>query len=214
LQTVCCRTRVIRATTPFGFPSAQARIIFAGHFVRQFSERNNRVIDAIPAETFEALTRYHWPGNIRELQSVIERAVIITKGATLTVVLDELKPAAALKTNRDETLEQALAAVERTQILRAVDESNWVVVDPKEAAARLAIRRSTLQARMQTFGIRLLRGLVPESPALPSLVSHCDGRVLEWPVRNPPDRDAECEVFRPALALPRCVAFPKTLPPC
>src|SRR5579872_4824057 len=61
------------------------------HFVQQFSERNNRMIDTILSETMEALTRYPWPGNIRELQNVIERSVIISKGATLTVAIDELK---------------------------------------------------------------------------------------------------------------------------
>ena len=61
------------------------------HFVQQFSQRNNRVINSIPSETMEALVRYHWPGNIRELQNVIERAVIISKGPVLNVVLAELE---------------------------------------------------------------------------------------------------------------------------
>ena len=65
------------------------------HFVQQFSQRNHRVIDTIPSETMEALVRYHWPGNIRELQNVIERAVIISKGPVLNVATAELKPATA-----------------------------------------------------------------------------------------------------------------------
>jgi formate hydrogenlyase transcriptional activator len=170
------------------------------HFVRQFSERNNRIIDVVLSETMEALTRYHWPGNIRELQNVIERAVIITKGPTLTVALDELKSDAGLKpSQRCETLEQVLTETERTQILRALEESNWVIAGPNGAAARLAIKRSTLHSRMQKLGIRLLRQPVPEGRTLPS-VSHRVGRVLELPVRNPAHFDGEREAWRPAFA--------------
>ena len=61
------------------------------HFVQQFSQRNNRVINSIPSETTEALVQYHWPGNIRELQKVIERAVIISKGPLLNVAIAELE---------------------------------------------------------------------------------------------------------------------------
>src|SRR6202041_1024664 len=62
------------------------------HFVHQFSQQNNRVINSIPSETMEALVGYHWPGNIRELQNVIERAVIISKSPVLNVALGELQP--------------------------------------------------------------------------------------------------------------------------
>src|SRR5467141_898706 len=72
------------------------------HFVQQFSQRNNRVINSIPTETMEALVRYHWPGNIRELQNVIERAVIISKSPVLNVVLAELEPVATPRTRQAE----------------------------------------------------------------------------------------------------------------
>jgi formate hydrogenlyase transcriptional activator len=171
------------------------------HFVKKFSERNNRTIDSISSETMGALTRYHWPGNIRELQNVIERAVIITKGATLTVALDELKPDAGLKTSPGcNALHQVLAEMERTQILLALEESDWVIAGPNGAAARLGMKRTTLLGRMQKLGIRLLRRPVPESRALPPVISHRDGRVLEWPVRNPPRLDGEREASRPAFA--------------
>jgi formate hydrogenlyase transcriptional activator len=111
------------------------------HFVQQFSERNNRKIDTILSETMEALTRYHWPGNIRELQNVIERAVIITKGATSTVALDELKPDAGLKTSPSgETLQPFLAEMERAQILRVHEESNWVVAGPNGLRFKLGCK--------------------------------------------------------------------------
>jgi formate hydrogenlyase transcriptional activator len=67
------------------------------HFVQEFSRRNNRVINTIPSETMEAFVRYHWPGNIRELQNVIERAVIISKGPVLSVPVAELKPDTSTK---------------------------------------------------------------------------------------------------------------------
>jgi formate hydrogenlyase transcriptional activator len=161
------------------------------HFVKQFSERNNRIIDTIPSETMEALTRYRWPGNIRELQNVIERAVIITKGATLTVSLDELKLDARLKTSQScETLDELLSKTERNQILRALESSNWVISGPKGAAARLAIKRTTLQARMQKLGIRLSRTPVSENRS----------RVLELPVRHPAQVDVERDAWQPAFA--------------
>jgi formate hydrogenlyase transcriptional activator len=124
------------------------------HFVKQFSERNNRTIDTVLPETMEALTRYHWPGNIRELQNVVERSVIITKGAILIVALDELKPDDSLKTNRNcEALQKMLTETERNQILRALEKSNWVLAGSNGAAARLGMKRTTLQTRMQKLGI-------------------------------------------------------------
>jgi formate hydrogenlyase transcriptional activator len=171
------------------------------HFVQQFSDRNNRTIDTILPETMEALTRYHWPGNIRELQNVIERAVIISRSATLTVALDELKPNPGLKTTQSrETLQQVLTETERTQVLRALEESSWVIAGPNGAAVRLGMKRTTLVSRMEKLGIRLLRRPVPESRTLASVISHRDGRVLEWPVGNPSRVDAEREASRPAFA--------------
>ena len=171
-------------------------------FVQQFSERNNRMIDTILSETMEALIRYHWPGNIRELQNVVERSVIISKGATLMVALDELKPDQGLKTNQScEALQQILSETERTQILRALEKSNWVIAGPNGAAARLGIKRTTLQSRMEKLGIRLLRTPVAQRPALPSANSNqADGRVFEWPNRNPPHSDREPELSQPAYA--------------
>jgi formate hydrogenlyase transcriptional activator len=171
------------------------------HFVKQFSERNNRIIDTILSDTMEALTRYHWPGNIRELQNVIERAVIITKGATLTVSVDELKPDARLKSSQHcESLQELLSETERIQMLRALESSNWVISGANGAAARLGIKRTTLQSRMQKLGIRLSRTPVAENPALPPIADRSDRRVLEWPVHNPAQVDVEREGWQPALA--------------
>jgi len=140
-------------------------------FVHEFSRRNNRMIDTIPSETMEAFVRYHWPGNVRELQNVIERAVIISKGPVLNVPLAELKPDMSTKASpavkearsvSQESLQDRLDNAERTEILRALEEANGVVAGPKGAAARLGIKRSTLQLRMQKFGIRVSRTTLDE----------------------------------------------------
>ena len=139
------------------------------HFVKEFSRRNQRVIDTIPSETMQALVRYHWPGNIRELQNVIGRAVIISRGPVLNVALTELTPDAAstsapvvtdAKSASHESLQEMLEEAERNQILRALEEANGVVAGPNGAAARLGVKRSTLQLRMQKLGIRLSRTAV------------------------------------------------------
>jgi formate hydrogenlyase transcriptional activator len=136
------------------------------HFVKEFSRRNQRVIDTIPSETMQALIHYHWPGNIRELQNVIERAVIISRGPVLNVALTELAPnvtpastavVTPVKSASYENLQEMLEKTERNQILRALEEANGVVAGPNGAAARLGVKRSTLQLRMQKLGIRLSR---------------------------------------------------------
>jgi len=97
-----------------------------------------------------ALTGYHWPGNVRELEHFIERAVILTPGSDLEVSISELKqPAATAAARNISTLE----AAEREHILRALQETNWVVGGPSGAAARLGMKRTTLQSKMQKLGL-------------------------------------------------------------
>jgi formate hydrogenlyase transcriptional activator len=121
------------------------------HFAQYFAFNMGKQIDTIPAETMSALVRYPWPGNIRELQNVIERAVILSKGPTLRVPLADLKVREAHPghTNGFSTLEE----VERRHILSVLEQSNWVFAGPNGAAARLGIKRPTLQFRMQKLGI-------------------------------------------------------------
>jgi formate hydrogenlyase transcriptional activator len=131
------------------------------HFTQQFSRHMNRVIETIPSATMDALCRYHWPGNIRELQNVIERAVILSSGPVLNVDVTDLKfpkagapaekPASSKSTNG--ALHNVLEETERQQILKALKECNWVVAGPNGAAAHLAMKRSTLQLRMHKLGI-------------------------------------------------------------
>jgi formate hydrogenlyase transcriptional activator len=138
------------------------------HFVQQYSRQMGKTIDAIPAETMSALTRYPWPGNIRELQNVIERAVILTTGPVLSVRSDDLRepnhtqtllhPAAgADSASSNVNMRDALEGAERQQIVAALEKSNWIVAGPEGAAARLGLKRSTLQSRMQKLGIRVSR---------------------------------------------------------
>jgi formate hydrogenlyase transcriptional activator len=139
------------------------------HFVQQFSRRLGKAIDTIATETMSALAAYPWPGNIRELQNVIERAVILTSGPILTVRSDDLRPpnhapAAVATTNghaqsaaSTRNMRAALEEAERQQILSALEQTNWIVAGPDGAAARLGLKRSTLQSRMQKLGIRIAR---------------------------------------------------------
>jgi formate hydrogenlyase transcriptional activator len=129
--------------------------LLVGHFAQQFSRRMNKAIETIPSTTMDALCRYHWPGNIRELQNVIERAVILSTDSTLNVDVADLKipkaghPKSPIKRALDDVLEQS----ERQHILRALSQCNWVVAGPNGAAAHLGMKRSTLQLRMKKFGI-------------------------------------------------------------
>ena len=129
--------------------------VLVRHFAQEFSRRMNKQIDTIPSETLRSLTRYHWPGNIRELQNVIERAVILSPGPVLRVSLSELKQPAANgnASRRSDTLEEA----ERKHVLGVLEETNWVLAGPNGAAARLGMKRSTLQYRMSKLGISRTR---------------------------------------------------------
>src|ERR1700757_1804656 len=121
------------------------------HFVQHYARRMNRVIDTIPSETMNALVRYPWPGNIRELQNLIERAVILSAGPIFRVPLTDLPNLATIGSNkgRPQTMEEA----ERAHILAALKETKWVVGGPNGAAARLGMNRSTVLFRMKKLGI-------------------------------------------------------------
>ena len=125
--------------------------LLVNHFAQRFARRMNRTIETIPAETMAALTRYPWPGNIRELQNLIERAVILSHGPVLQVPLQDLDNRAAPR--RDNGKDQTLEAAERAHILAILKETRWVLAGPRGAAARLGINRSTLQFRLKKLGI-------------------------------------------------------------
>jgi formate hydrogenlyase transcriptional activator len=132
------------------------------HFSEQLARRMNKIIETIPSETMEALCDYHWPGNIRELQNVIERAVILSSGPMLKVSASDLRARSASATNGNgesvgsterRDMRSLLEETERKQILNVLEETNWVVAGPNGAAARLGMKRSTLQLRMQKLGL-------------------------------------------------------------
>ena len=133
------------------------------HFVQQFSRRMNRSVDTIPSETMTTLVRYHWPGNIRELQNVIERAVILSSGSVLKVPTDELRIRTDAPTVSDHSkgsLRASLNDAERQEIVATLEKTNWKVAGPNGAAALLGMNRSTLQSRMQKLGVRIPRASV------------------------------------------------------
>ncbi len=122
------------------------------HFAEEFSRRMNKRVETIPSETLGTLARYHWPGNIRELQNVIERAVILSKGPVLKVPISGLRQPGAngkVGASSQDTLEEA----ERKHILNVLEDTSWVLAGPQGAASRLGMKRSTLQYRMTKLGI-------------------------------------------------------------
>jgi transcriptional regulator with GAF, ATPase, and Fis domain len=117
-------------------------------FVQEFSQRMNRQVDTILASTMEQLTLHSWPGNIRELQNFIERAVILSTGSTLNAPLEDLKSPVDTQTAVT-TLKQA----ESGHILKILRETRWVVGGPRGAAARLGLKRTTLLGKMKKLGL-------------------------------------------------------------
>ncbi len=131
------------------------------HFTQQFSRRMKKVMETIPSATMDALCRYQWPGNIRELQNVVERAVIISTGPVLSVDVSDLRfpkdsrtvEQSASPKSTNGALHNVLEETERGHILEALQRCNWVVAGPSGAAARLGMKRSTLQKRIHKLGI-------------------------------------------------------------
>jgi formate hydrogenlyase transcriptional activator len=119
-------------------------------FANKFAQQMRRPIESVPKETMAALVAYHWPGNIRELQNLIERAVILSRGSTLEIPLAELKQ---LPKTANHANGSTLETVERDHILKVLGDSKWVIGGPTGAAARLGINRTTLNHRMRKLGI-------------------------------------------------------------
>jgi len=124
------------------------------HFARQFAGRMKRHYESISPETMNALCEYDWPGNIRELQNLIERAVILCPGPGLRVPVRDLHHRIiTLPSSGHSGQHQTLEEAERAHILRTLKEVRWVVGGPNGAAARLGMNRSTLQFRMKKLGV-------------------------------------------------------------
>jgi formate hydrogenlyase transcriptional activator len=183
-KTIACDVRIIAATNrdlralagtrhfradllyrldvfPIHSPALRARLedlpLLVAHFVARLSRRFNRSPASVSAATLAKLTRYSWPGNIRELQNVLERAMIVCQNGELEVELDE--PPANGHSRPD-----ALSSVVRAHILRVLRDCNWVIAGPEGAAARLGVKRTTLNARLRKLGIARQRSGLADEP--------------------------------------------------
>jgi len=116
------------------------------HFVRKHSARMGKHIDVVPDETMTVLQNWNWPGNIRELENMIERMVILSKDRELAA------PPEDLDAPQDLT-EDNLTQMEREHIVRVLRETNGVLSGMDGAARRLGIKRTTLQSMIKRFGI-------------------------------------------------------------
>ena len=143
------------------------------YFVQTFSRRQNKTVEYIPADVMDALVNYSWPGNIRELENLIERAVLLSIGKELRVPVSELKAASAIFSAAAGASESQAGAVstvgattvspgplatledaDRQHILRALRQTNWRIAGPRGAATVLGMKRTTLQARIRKLGIK------------------------------------------------------------
>jgi formate hydrogenlyase transcriptional activator len=134
---------------PIDLPPLRHRLedipLLVAHFVHKYARSMGKQIEKITSNAMEALVRYPWPGNIRELQNFIERAVILTNGDVLQL---SALPSAAISAEP-----VTLAEAERDHILNALRESNWVVGGATGAAARLGVKRTTLISKMRKRGL-------------------------------------------------------------
>jgi formate hydrogenlyase transcriptional activator len=119
------------------------------HFVNKFADRMKKQIDVVPEQVMEHCKQYNWPGNIRELQNFIERAVILSSGHVLSASLGDLKRSEGPTSASGMTLADA----ERAHILEVLRSVDWVVGGRRGAAVRLGLPRTTLLHRMQKLGI-------------------------------------------------------------
>ena len=138
---------------PISMPALRERRedipLLVRYFVNKHSRRMDKHIESIPSEVMKALTKWEWPGNIRELENFIERAVILSKGPDLRVPFGELEMLPDSSQKDDATLQ----ATERDYILRILRETKGLIAGPKGAAARLGLKRTTLNSKLKKLGI-------------------------------------------------------------
>jgi transcriptional regulator with GAF, ATPase, and Fis domain len=120
------------------------------HFVDKHSRRMGKSIESIPEESMDALVGWKWPGNIRELENFIERAVILTRGSMLQVPLAELVNA---ESDVVSEIHPNLQAAEREHILRVLRETRGMIGGSGGAAERLGLKRTTLNSKLKKLGI-------------------------------------------------------------
>jgi formate hydrogenlyase transcriptional activator len=137
---------------PIILPPLRERVsdipLLVWHFVEKYGARMSKPISRISDDSMDALKRCRWPGNIRELQNFIERAVVLTRGDLL-----ELPPLLPLILTKEESV--TFREAERHHLLKALEATKWVVGGPFGAATRLGMPRTTLMYKMQKHGISL-----------------------------------------------------------
>jgi PAS domain S-box-containing protein len=144
------RLRVFPITIPALRERREDIPILVNYFVSKHARSLGRKIETVPNEVMKALIRWDWPGNIRELENFIERAVILSKGPALRVPLAELElPAGTSDANDDTTLETS----QKDHILHILRETKGVIAGPNGAAARLGVKRTTLNSKLKKLGI-------------------------------------------------------------
>jgi formate hydrogenlyase transcriptional activator len=150
---------------PIGLPSLRERPddipMLVRHFVDHFAYRMNKRIDAVPEEILRLLQRQDWPGNIRELQNFVERAVVMTSGPVLNASMPEARRLMPVQPTSESV--RTLAELERATIADALRRTNWVIGGNGGAAAQLGLPRTTLIARMKKLGISRGKVLDPFS---------------------------------------------------
>jgi formate hydrogenlyase transcriptional activator len=127
-----------------------------GHFVKMFSHRMGKQVDSIAPETMAAFQWYLWPGNIRELQNLVERAVILSRDGVLPNPLHKKQPEVvppSLHRARTPHSSMTLEDSDRALILETLEQALWIVGGPRGAAAKLGLKRTTLLAKMRRLGI-------------------------------------------------------------
>jgi formate hydrogenlyase transcriptional activator len=139
------RLRVFPITTPLLRDRPEDIPLLVRHFTKKYAAKMGRQIDNIPSDTMQALVSWHWPGNIRELENFVERAVILSSGTSLRAPLAEIR-----QDGQEATGGATLEQVEREYIVRVLQESGGVITT---AAARLGLHRTTLNAMMKKLGI-------------------------------------------------------------
>ena len=148
------------------------------HFVKMFNRRMGKQVDNIPPETMAAFQWYSWPGNIRELQNLVERAVILSRDGVLPNPLHKNQTELIIPSlHRARTFHSSMAALEdsdRALILDTLEQAGWIVGGPRGAAGKLGLKRTTLLAKMKRLGIS--RPITEEGTSFP-VVAQDDGLI-------------------------------------
>jgi formate hydrogenlyase transcriptional activator len=152
------------------------------HFVKVFSRRMGKQVDSIPPETMTAFELYSWPGNIRELQNLVERAVILSRDGVLPNPLHKKQTAliiSSMHRTRNFHSSMTLEDSERALILETLEQADWRVGGPRGAAAKLGVKRTTLHAKMRRF--RISRPILQEGTSVPGVEQEDDWiRGQDW----------------------------------